>query len=334
MNRVNIAWVSPAERRQILWTMAENGIRLVRLSLTPPIAASLDAVHVAHSLGIAVLLEIPLGYPHFYPGTARKRPGFGRVWDMFPLSDVDPEMARTIIRASLAHLDQAGITLAGIELGNEINWAGYNGDLHVYPNGGGPTARSGAGLARRASFEAGLSRYVDLAQVIKEEIVATRYNRHAPLVSAGLATMPHRFADSMGAEYVAPDEVVAMLRARGIDRHVDAYGIHFYVDPRGDKRLDDVRAALALCRSPADGKPCWVTEWGIANASTACPLDDTERARAVSDVRKILNATMAAESLAAALYFEWDGPSPYSVWRCGGLSSAGKAAVAPIRAGD
>jgi hypothetical protein len=37
---------------------------------------------------------------------------------------------------------------------------------------------------------------------------------------------------------------------------------------------------------------------------------------------------MRAGRIAAAFYFDWD-EAKYGVWRCGGLSPAGRAAVTP-----
>ena len=327
MNRVNIAWVEPEKRRLILETMVRNGVGLVRLSLTPPVAASIDAVRIAHELGMAILLEIPLSYAHFYPAGVQKRLGHGRVWDIYPLSMIDPKRVRRVVRRSLIRLDSLGVSLAAVEPGNEINWAGYNGDLHVRVTAGAPMSWVTGGLHSRTAFEAGLTNYVALVQMIKEELSAIRRFRRTKLVSAGLAHMPMRFAARMGAEYVSPNETAALLRSRGIERFIDAYGTHFYASARTEGRLARINDALRLCLTPADGKPCWVTEWGIANPSKACPLDDRDRTQTMAEIRTLLERRMATRSISAAFYFDWDKSETYSVWRCGELSEAGKLAV-------
>ncbi len=48
VNRVNMAWLKPAEREQIFNQMVENGVVAVRLSLTRPVDQSIDAVRLAH----------------------------------------------------------------------------------------------------------------------------------------------------------------------------------------------------------------------------------------------------------------------------------------------
>lgn len=42
---------------------------------------------------------------------------------------------------------------------------------------------------------------------------------------------------------------------------------------------------------------------------------------------------MEEKRLEAAFYYDWDTQPAYSVWRCGALSPAGAAAIAPASAG-
>ena len=331
INRVNLAWASPDARRQILDDMAAAGVKIVRLSLTPPVEKSLDAVRIAHQHGMRILLEIPLSNKAFYPPGTEKRPGFGRVWDIYRLSDIDPDKFRPIIRAAFRRIDELGITLDAVQPGNEINWGGYNGDLTVYPKANIRTARSLSDVKNRPGLEKGADKYVLVTKIVREELEATQRNRKAKVVSAGLSDMPAEYADKRGIERLDSIEFMEILRARGIDDHIDAYGVHLYpsIGASPELRRQHIEAAMSFCAAPERGKPCWITEWGVANTSNTCPTDDAKREQVVHEIRGVFEEFMRVGRLSTALYFDWDSKTPYSVWRCDALTSAGRAAVAP-----
>jgi len=331
VNRVNLAWVSSDARRQILDQMAAAGVKFVRLSLTPPFEESLDAVRIAHERGMRVLLEISLSNKDFYPPGAKRRPGFGRVWDMYRLSDIDPEKFRTVLRAAFRRIDELGVALDAVQPGNEINWGGYNGDLAVYPKANVRTARSLNDVNNRSSLERGADKYVLIARIVREELAATQNSKQAKVVSAGLSDMPAEFADKRGIERLDSTEFAEILRARGIEDYIDAYGVHLYpsVSASPKVRRQHIESAMSFCAAPENGKSCWVTEWGVANTSNVCPPDDTGREQVVHELREVFEEFMHAKRLSAALYFDWDSKTPYSVWRCDALTPAGRAAVVP-----
>ncbi|BCP53268.1 hypothetical protein K32_18850 [Kaistia sp. 32K] len=321
-NRVNLGWKQPAERKTIIDAMKRSGVASVRLSLSAPIGQSIDAVRMANAAGLRVLLEISLNNRAFYPDGTKRRSAKGRSFDVYRLSDLDPERYRKVIRDTLAKLDKAGVKLVGVEPGNEINWAGYNGDLAV-----GADAKSDP-----AKVADGLARYVEIVRVTREELQKTKFNRDAKLISAGLSDMPVPFSRRVGLEIVPAPEWTSRMQAQGLDQWVDAYGIHVYPGSTGSTESRDglVREALSFCGTAAAGKPCWITEWGVANTSPRCPIDDDTRAAQVDQVRSIIDADIEAGKVGAAYYFDWDSGTPYSVWRCGGLSAAGRAAVRPV----
>lgn len=329
INRVNMAWLSPEARRQVLADMAAHGVELVRLSLTSPFEASIDAVKVADAEGMAVLLEIPLTRGDFVRTGAEPRSGLGRAWDVYGLSDIDLTRFRAQFGAALRRIDAAGIALEAIEIGNEINWAPFNGDLHVYPQTGVHTARSVAELEKRRAFERGLNNYVMMTAIVRYQLEAARHNRDAKIISAGLSDISGRLADSRGIERLDAAEVVALLRERGIERFIDAYGMHLYPDvgASAEAREARIRSLLSFCAPPPSGRPCSVTEWGVPNPSRTCPPADAGRAEVVEEVRTLLAELMSSGHVTTAFYYDWDSESPYSVWRCNDLTAAGRAAV-------
>lgn len=331
VNRVNLAWLDAAAREKVLDQIAQSGTKSVRLSISVPVDASIDAVKVAHQKGLAILLEISLNNPAFYPEGTKKRSGRGRVWDTYRLSDISPDLYRTVIGDVLQRIDRLGVPLVAVEPGNEINWAPYNGDLGIKAQEKTRTARSLADLDDPAAVERGAAKYVQLLQVTRQELAKTKLSSRAKLVSAGLSDIPPAHADRRGIDSIDPASFTALLRKHGLDQAADGYGIHIY--PGGDTspaaRAQHVDRALSICRTrPEEGKPCWITEWGFANTQKTCPADDSRRERLVKATRERFAELMRTGRIAAAFYFDWD-EAKYGVWRCGGLSPAGRAAVTP-----
>ncbi len=327
VNRVNLAWLSRSDQEKILAEMAASGVTHARLSLSRPVNKSIDALEIANGLGIRILLEVQLTNKSYYPETVLPRTGHGRIWDVHRLSDLDLDRYRMGLREALRRIDALGIRLEAIEPGNEINLSAYNGDLLVYPQVGEETPRAIAELAGREAFERGLDKYLEAVKITREEVRKTVHSRDAAIVSAGLSDLTAREADKRGMERLDPGEVIALLREKGVDSLVDAYGIHLYPGQKSTSAIaGHVKGLLDFCQ-PA--KPCWVTEWGIANTARDCPFDDRRREGSVRAMRAVFEQLMNAGRLSAAYYYDWDTEPSYSLWRCDRLSPAGAIAITP-----
>lgn len=327
VNRVNMAWLKPAERELIFNQMIENGVVAVRLSLTRPLDQSIDAVRLAHEKGLAILLEISLNNADFYPEGTKPRSGRGRIWDMYRLSDISPEHFQQVMGAALQKIDALGVPLVAIEPGNEINWGAYNGDLAILPKEKMKTARSLSEMEEIPLVEKGAEKYVELLRIVRAELAKTKHSTEAKVVSAGLSDIPFIDADRRGIDTVEPAAFTDLLKKYGLDGAADGYGIHIYPGSSGTRaaRAKHISNALSFCDG-ADGKPCWITEWGFANTSKACPANDNNREQLVEKARDRFRQMMDSGRIAAAYYFDWDA-STYGVWRCGSLTPAGKAAT-------
>jgi len=327
VNRVNMAWLKPAERELIFDQMVESGVVAVRLSLTRPLDQSIDAVRLAHEKGLAILLEISLNNADFYPDGTKPRSGRGRIWDMYRLSDISPDRFQPMIADALQKIDALGVPLVAVEPGNEINWGAYNGDLAILPKEKMKTARSLSEMEELPLVEKGAEKYVGLLRIVRAELAKTRYSAKAEIISAGLSDIPFVDADRRGIDSVDPAAFTDLLKKYGLSDAADGYGIHIYPGSSGTRaaRAKHISNALSFCGG-ADGKPCWITEWGFANTSKACPANDNNREQLVQKARDRFRQMMDSGQIAAAYYFDWDA-SPYGVWRCGSLTPAGKAAT-------
>ncbi|MGO4623421.1 glycoside hydrolase [Ensifer sp. 2TAB8] len=330
VNRLNLAWLDQAEQERVLKEIADSGATHVRLSLSRPVDKSIEAVGMASRLGLRVLLEIQLSNKDYYADAVRPRSGQGRIWDINRLSDLDLDRYRLGLRDALTRLDALGVRLEAVEPGNEINLAGYNGDLAVYREPGQQTPRTLADLKYRAAFEEGLDRYIKALRITRDEVRKSAKSGGAVIVSAGLSDMGAKEADRQGMERLDPAEVIALLRERGMDQYVDAYGIHIYPARRASKAIKSVVTKLLdFCKPSESGRPCWVTEWGIANTARSCPVDDSHREGAMAAMRTVFSQMANAKRLDAAYYYDWDTQQAYRLWRCGKLSPAGAMAIAP-----
>ncbi|MGW6778254.1 glycoside hydrolase [Brucella pseudogrignonensis] len=327
VNRVNMAWLKPAEREQIFDQMVDNGVVAVRLSLTRPVDQSIDAVRLAHEKGLAILLEISLNNADFYPEETKPRSGRGRIWDMYRLSDISPDRFQQAIADALQKIDAFGVPLVAVEPGNEINWGAYNGDLAILPKEKMKTARSLHEMEELPLVEKGAEKYVELLRIVRTELAKTKQSAKAKVVSAGLSDIPFIDADRRGIDSVDPAVFTDLLKKYGLNDVADGYGIHIYPGSSGTRaaRAKHITSALSFCGG-ADGKPCWITEWGFANTSKACPANDNNREQLVEKARDRFRQMMDGGQIAAAYYFDWDA-STYGVWRCGSLTPAGQAAT-------
>jgi hypothetical protein len=127
----------------------------------------------------------------------------------------------------------------------------------------------------------------------------------------------------------------AFLRAHGLDKLVDGYGVHDYplVVKPGDK------AGVAQRNSqldqsifpPGNGKPYWMTEWGFSSTATSS-AQDQDRARSVAEMRAYLLQLYRQGRLGGLFWYVWNEPDHDSIYRAGAIMEAGKEAVAPMPA--
>lgn len=321
VNRVNLGWLPEMKRQETLSNIVEAHVSSVRLTLAPPFADSILAVRAAQHLGLGVLLNINLSYANFYPPGILARPGANGLNEARKLSQLDPEFFLKMFTPIWRELEADGIPLTGIELGNEINWADFNGDLSA--NATSSYSGALASLPEREAYEEGMRRYVQIVRIVSNLRNTSIVDGRMKIISAGLATIPEDFAAQKHAHYVAPSDAINLLRSYGIDEIVSGYGLHFYPGSTVSslelhKVMYDV---TGFCGNGPNRIPCWLTEWGVASHSKRCPSDDLHQAEVIAKVRDEIEQLAAARRVSGSFYFDWDGlNSPYSIWRCGALT--------------
>lgn len=177
------------------------------------------------------------------------------------LSKMDVTKFTRGLCAQLDAVKAAGLSIDAFEIGNEVDWICFNGDV---PNGRVPTQQDWMTAVR------GYARFLKAAaEVIRDP----RYFPGAKIITFGIAhgsdqwdkPLPHHFAN--------PARLVAMLRNLDgfnyLDNnlyHVDGYGSHVYPNPNNLQQsvTNIIRPDVEILGTD---KPFWITEWGMGAAS-------------------------------------------------------------------
>ena len=265
--------LSIEQQNTILAKLHTAGVHFIRAGITPD-AKGVDFARRAQAQGIRILLLVQLQYRLGAP--SRPWPNAFNVWGGPPLSAADPDQFRKYFEPLLAMLEAAGITLAGFELGNEINSPMFNADFSLPAEN--PARSKDFNLDDLAhdpeaqQVARGYLQYLKLLAVIKDVRSRSKLNQHAAIVSAGLVfNEAPEVPRTARLDAVNASATLDFMRAHGLDDLVDAYGVHTYPwtnDPGNPAAVAGRRERLQKyvlqeCRpdGSAGGKPCWITEW-------------------------------------------------------------------------
>jgi hypothetical protein len=339
VNVVNPLRASVADQNAIIGQLKAAHVRVIRAPLTPD-DKGIDFVERVYAQGIKIELQLSPQYPPNAPSRPYQPEEFPNMWGGHPLSYADPKLSRVYFQSFLDKLDANAVVLAGLELGNEINWTAFNAEFPL------PGKGINFGLEdlyhdpEGKQIAKGYLQYLKILSELKDVRDHSKLNHHTPIILAGLADdgaeglRPKSKTDS-----VSINATIQFLRANGLDKLVDAYGIHTYPweSTPARRKVHLEKYAVAECH-PANstgGKPCWITEWGISNKDMSCPLDDAARAALVKETMDDFRELAKQGRLGGLVYFAWNTDpwakkvDPLSVYRCGILTQGGKLALHP-----
>jgi hypothetical protein len=335
--------LSVEQQNTILAELRAAGIHCIRTGITPD-ENGVDFARRAQAQGIRILWLAQLQYRPGAPG--RPWPNAFGVWGGPPLSAADPDQFRNYFAPLFAKLDAAGVTLAGIELGNEINSPMFNADFTLPAEN--PTQSREFSLdnlyhdPEAQQVAKGYLQYLKLLAVIKDVRSRSKLNQHAAIVSAGLVFNEAPEAPRKARlDAVSATATLDFMRANGLDDLVDVYGVHTYPwtnDPGKPSAVAERRErlqkyVLTECRpegSPG-GKPCWITEWGIPDHDASCPPKETNEIALVNETRINFRPYIAQKRVLGLFYYAWlDSREGFAVYRCGHLTETGRLALQPF----
>jgi len=333
VNVYDEGFLSPAEQDAEIERLAKNGVKTIRTGLSKKSVYFITQAF-RHGIGSVVIISPTSG------SQAKTK----LRWSDAPLSGADPQGFVRWLKPVLDQLEVAGVRLAAMELGNEINTSGYNGDIPM------PGTGRALGLAdlnnpkdpEGPAIAIGFRNYLHILEALKDVRDHSKLNKTTPILLPGLADwgLPSTKAWDAKAGVslgVSLPDTIEFLRQNGLEKLVDGYGAHVY--PTGDPhatvpaRMAELDKKKIFSECSRD-KPCWLTEWGIPNGQS-CPIDDANRTQVIGSRAQGLRAARSAGTVGAAvIYYTWSGTStavdPMGVFRCGVLTSAGRAALSPM----
>jgi hypothetical protein len=333
VNVENPQRLKAADREKVLDQLQAAGVLVIRASLAPAWSVddygpAVDFIHRAYARGIKTDVIVDLQYRE----GAQRRPAvrdMPKMWPSYPLSAADHARFRAVFEPLFDQLESMGITFAAFELGNEINWTAFNGDFPI-PGEGRIFARDDLTTDPEArQIAEGFLAYLRTLRVLKDIRDHSRLNRATPIISAGLSDPgPAGPRPGSKVDAVTIGATLDYLRANGLDTLVDAYGVHTYPSVRRSAaaRLNELgHDTFAECRPSGQGKPCWLTEWGLpAESANAC--NDAFRAALITEMIADFRQFEQQGRLTGLLYYAW-ADAKYGLYRCDALSEGGQFAI-------
>jgi hypothetical protein len=338
MNIVNPMRANAAARTALIGQLRTGGVHMVRCGITND-ADGVAFAQALYAAGIKIDLIVTPQYAQGAPSVPYRPVEYPNMWGGHPLSAADPSLSKAGFQSLIGKLDAAGVVLAGLELGNEINWVAFNPEFPLPGEGKVFSLAELSSDPEGRKIAAGYLQYVKVLAVLKQVRDASSLNHETPIISAGLSPSGPARTNPPGGlreDAVTINATLQFLRAHGLDNYVNAYGIHIYpwqktAAARGGAITEQDVTECAL----AGGKPCWITEWGFNNEAVSCPVNDDARTALVRETMQIFRNLAAAGRVSATIYFSWDS-DPWAkqtgsgtVYRCGGLTEAGRAALTP-----
>src|ERR1700733_6660243 len=125
VNVVNPMRASLAEQDGLLGQLKAAQVRVIRCGISND-DKGIDFARRAAAQGIRIQLIVGPDYPPGAPARPYQPDQFPAMWGGHPLSDADPTLSKAGFQRLFDNLDATGLVLAGVELGNEINWAAFN----------------------------------------------------------------------------------------------------------------------------------------------------------------------------------------------------------------
>jgi hypothetical protein len=346
VNVVNPMRASVADQNVLLSQLKAAQVRVIRCGISND-DKGIDFAKRAFVQGIRIQLIVGPEYPPNAPSRPYQPNEYPAMWSGHPPSFADPALSKAKFQYLFDSLDANGIVLAGVELGNEINWAAFNPEFPLPGEGKILSLQDLADDPEGKQIARGFLQYIKVLAALKDVRDRSRLNRNTPIISAGLVSAKdgEKLYNTKKEDMVSLSATIEFLRAHGLDSLVDAYGVHSYpsagqpgnptASAQRAARLNSVDLAECSAKDRAGGKPCWITEWGFPNTDLSCPAKEAGRTLLVEEMRSDFAAAAAEHRLAGIDYFAWDS-DPWSkqidansVYRCGALTESGRKAIAP-----
>jgi hypothetical protein len=220
-------------------------------------------------------------------------------------------------------------------VGNELNWVDFNADFPVPGEGRAFDLQDLANDPVGQRVAKGFLQYLQVLAALKEVRDHSKLNHDTPIITCGMAAVTGGIWQKKAKmDGVSIPATYKFLKAHGVDKLVDGYGVHTYpgVVKAGDKeglakreQEEDEKIFPAFC-----DKPFWLTEWGFPSKA-ATSEEDKERTRSVVEMRTYFHRLHKEGHLGGLFWYVWNEPDQCSIYRNGTIMEAGRRAVAQLK---
>jgi hypothetical protein len=254
----NLVWNSnPLPIVSAIGSMGSTWLRtnMRSASLAPTFASVVVSANKAGMHVIAQILTDSEDYDNPAAATGNNTSAFselcGNSGGAMKVSQIDVSLFTQRFTTYLQALKAAGASVDAFEIGNELDWVCFNGDI--------PLGASGITASNLTPF---IEKYAQLLQAAKNGLMV--YYPDARLITFGAANC---YLFSLSSCVQDPQNLlVALQNVGGINylNLVDGFGEHLY--PSSSNISAALTALQNMSNALGDGKPFWITEWGFGNA--------------------------------------------------------------------
>ncbi len=179
----------------------------------------IDLAKRAAAQGIRMQLIVGPQYSPNAPTRPYQPNVFPAMWGGHPLSYADQVLSRTAFQHLFDSLDADGIELAGIELGNEINWATFNPEFPLPGEGKILSFEDLSHDPEGKQIAKVFLQYINVLEVLKEVRDHSRLNRNTPIILAGMVSAKdgEKLYNNKQEDMVSLAATIEFLRAHGLD---------------------------------------------------------------------------------------------------------------------
>ena len=305
--RSNLIWETPQKQASVIAGIRKTGVGWFRDAFAYPVNRTADFVGVvrqAKQAGLKMLVVV-MQSPDDYNGTAvadNAGPAFQKLcgWPSgsLKLSQINLDKFKERLRGLLTAAKAARLEIDAFEIGNEVDWTCFNGDV---PFGRDASAEDVLTAAR------GYARFLEAAA---ETIRDKRYFPNAKIITFGMAHIDDAWDPPPRRHLPKPAAFVASLRnldgknyLSNARYRVDGYGSHMYSDAN-DIAQSVSKVLAADIEALGTDLPIWITEFGFRARQFPNRAGQT-RGKAIEDFFKAL-AGEARATFGPAFYYAYD----------------------------
>ncbi len=335
--RQNLQWLNSAKVVETANNIANSNISVVRINGVKSGGSIEQVIHSINTFsqkGIKILLVLPKWDEMFPEGYQRIQ---GPSHLVYKMSDIDLSHFSVFINEFLAQiaLYTSKDALIGLELFNEANWGGFNGDLQPTPEGKGVVFKLDTPLDE-PSFQnvyIGINKYGKCLKIMREAMDRHLADRDIKLVTHGMVNGAewenYRWSINRGYTLVLPNMFLTLLQGKHPDqtdktnylRYADGIGIHAYPPLVDDMEnhlrtyyFNQMNAVLDM------SMPYWMTEWGFARPQFQNKGGEELR---LDYMRNFIQAIEAIGGTAMTALYEFDATNDHNIWENGKLLESG-----------